>query len=121
MANCVAIQRSASSHEGKTETGKTMALAEISSNWPPIRRALIVATIVGPILTLINQWSGIFGYDDFSVLKCCLTMCVPFCVSLVSSLSARKQCHRENATAVAGLEAEIARLRRELGNSGVST
>jgi len=52
-----------------------------------LRRAFIVAAIVGPILALINHGEAIVsGTLDFSVFcKIALTFLVPFCVSCVSS------------------------------------
>lgn len=52
-----------------------------------LRRALIVAAIVGPILALINHGDAIVsGTVDFSgFCRIALTFLVPFCVSCVSS------------------------------------
>jgi methyl-accepting chemotaxis protein len=62
-----------------------------------LRRACIIAAIVGPVLIAINQGTEIAGGEGVSYLKAALTMVVPFLVSLVSSvLSARER--------VAGLE-----------------
>lgn len=57
---------------------------------PRMRKAILIALVVGPILTLINQWEGIFADAPFSVVKCALTFVVPFCVSLVSSRPAKQ-------------------------------
>lgn len=55
-----------------------------------VRRALVVALIVGPILTLINQYDALvpraFGWRFF--LKLGLTFLVPYCVSTYSSVMA---------------------------------
>lgn len=57
---------------------------------PILIRGVIVACIVGPILTLINQTQAILTFSDFNVLAFGLTMLVPFSVSTVSGfLSAR--------------------------------
>ena len=53
-----------------------------------LTRALIVALVVGPILTLINQFGAIFGEQTFNYVKLCLTMIVPFCVSSFSGFVA---------------------------------
>ena len=49
-------------------------------------RAIGVALVVGPILTIINQWSAVTGPDPLDWAKAALTSCVPFIVSFVSSL-----------------------------------
>ncbi len=53
-----------------------------------MRRAAMVALVAGTILTLINQWDGIFGAALFSWPKFFLTYCVPYMVSSVSSYMA---------------------------------
>lgn len=60
-----------------------------------LKRALLVAAIVGPILTLINQSDGLFGDGGFSYLSFVLTLVVPFCVSLLSSLFTAKANRKE--------------------------
>jgi methyl-accepting chemotaxis protein len=57
--------------------------AAIRDNTP---RAVVTALIVGPLLTLINQYDAIAGEDVFSWLQAGLTFLVPFAVSLVTSL-----------------------------------
>lgn len=49
-------------------------------------RAFFVAMVVGPVLTLINQWEGIVANQPFSVSAMLLTTLVPFIVSCFSSL-----------------------------------
>lgn len=56
-----------------------------------IIRAIVVAAIVAPILTLINQWEALVGDSAFSFVKFLLTVIVPFMVSLVSSWLATRQ------------------------------
>ena len=51
----------------------------------PVRKALIIAAVVGPLLTVINQWEALSGDGSLSVWKMLLTFVVPFCVSIVSS------------------------------------
>ncbi len=51
----------------------------------PVRKALIIAAVVGPLLTVINQWEALFGDGSLSVWKMLLTFVVPFCVSIVST------------------------------------
>lgn len=48
-------------------------------------RAVLVALVVAPILTAINQWEALTGAAELSVVKVLLTFLVPFSVSLVSS------------------------------------
>ncbi len=59
-----------------------------------VRRALIMALIVSPILVLINQGDFIIGQDTsrFSWAKVILTFLVPYAVSTVSSVHALRQC-----------------------------
>lgn len=53
-----------------------------------IKRALVVAMVVGPILTLINQWPAFSGAEAFAVGPALLTFCVPFVVSGFSGMMA---------------------------------
>jgi hypothetical protein len=46
--------------------------------------ALKTALVVGTILTLINQYSALFGSDTIKLVPLILTYCVPFCVFLYS-------------------------------------
>nr|WP_208746686.1 nitrate/nitrite transporter NrtS [Vibrio profundi] len=50
-----------------------------------VKRAAVIAVIVGSLLNVINQYEAIFGGDTIEWLKAALTFCVPFVVSLVSS------------------------------------
>ncbi|USD34077.1 MULTISPECIES: nitrate/nitrite transporter NrtS [Vibrio] len=50
-----------------------------------IKRALIIAFVVGTLLNLINQYDAILGEATIHWTKVLLTYCVPFCVSLFSS------------------------------------
>ena len=58
---------------------------------PVIVRSAIVACVVGPTLTVINQFDAIFGSADLDWVALALTMCVPFCVSAYSGLLSRRQ------------------------------
>ena len=62
----------------------------LALSWNVVRRALIIAAIVGPVLVLINQGDLIFFEhgDRFSWAKAALTFLVPYLVSTVSSVSA---------------------------------
>lgn len=57
-----------------------------------IKRALLVAVIVGSLLNLINSYD-VFLEGNFSpktVIRIALTYITPFCVSLYSSIKAAK-------------------------------
>ena len=56
---------------------------------PMLRRSLIVAVVVGSILTLLNQGDVVFAGDWPGALywKVPLTYCVPFCVATYGALS----------------------------------
>jgi hypothetical protein len=58
-----------------------------------VRRALIMAGIVGPILVLINQGEYLLDPSsaEFSWTKVVLTFLVPYIVSMVSSVTAIRQ------------------------------
>ncbi|WP_394247384.1 nitrate/nitrite transporter NrtS [Vibrio profundi] len=60
-----------------------------------IKRAVIIAMIVGSILNVINQFDAIFGAEPIEWLKVTLTYCVPFIVSLVSSYITIKEMNKE--------------------------
>lgn len=65
-----------------------------------VRRSLIMAAIVGPILISINHVNclvvGCFGWQCVS--KSFLTLLVPYCVSTVSSVLAAMEKHRQQST-----------------------
>ncbi len=50
------------------------------------RRSLLVALVVGPLLTLINQAEAIADPGEFSFLKFALTLLVPYVVATVGAL-----------------------------------
>lgn len=54
-----------------------------------VRRALVVMMIVGPVLTLINQWDRLWTQGP-APLQTSLTFLVPFAVSLVSAWLANR-------------------------------
>ena len=56
---------------------------------PMIRRSLIVAVVVGTILTLLNQGDNIFtgNWRNDLYWKIPLTYCVPFCVATFGALT----------------------------------
>ncbi|MBU2895514.1 nitrate/nitrite transporter NrtS [Vibrio hepatarius] len=50
-----------------------------------IKRAILIAIVVGTLLNIINQYDSFVGDSSFNWLKAILTYCVPCCVSLFSS------------------------------------
>ena len=58
-----------------------------------VKRALRVAAVVGPILTLINQPEAVLGlnFNPWVLTKIALTFLVPYCVSSYSSVRALAQ------------------------------
>ena len=56
---------------------------------PMVRRSLIVAVVVGSILTLLNQGDILFAgsWNGTLYWKIPLTYCVPFCVATYGALS----------------------------------
>jgi len=54
-------------------------------NYTLIKRAIVIALVVGTLLNIINQYDAIVGQATVSWLKAGLTYAVPFCVSLFSS------------------------------------
>ncbi|HZA24451.1 MAG TPA: nitrate/nitrite transporter NrtS, partial [Dehalococcoidia bacterium] len=77
--------------------------------WATVRRAVTVAMIVGPILTLINQYdaiaSGSFGAKFF--FKMGLTFLVPYSVSSYSLVMALRAAQRSHSTRSVPLEIVI--------------
>jgi methyl-accepting chemotaxis protein len=55
-----------------------------------LKRALIIALVVGTLLNLINQYDAILGERPINGFKMLLTYCVPFVVSFFSSWLAIK-------------------------------
>lgn len=68
-----------------------MADAKSQSIKPVLVRSAIVACVVGPTLTVINQFEAVVGRADIDLTALALTMCVPFCVSTYSGLLSRRQ------------------------------
>ncbi len=65
-----------------------------------IKRACVMAAIVGPVLIAINQGAELAAGGGLSYFKAALTMVVPFLVSLISSaLAARERVDAEQAAA----------------------
>ncbi len=60
-----------------------------------VRRAFVMAAVVGPILTLINQGDALVSDVPFSFWKAGLTFIVPYLVATVSAVVTHR--HREAA------------------------
>ncbi|MDR5873529.1 methyl-accepting chemotaxis protein [Vreelandella gomseomensis] len=62
-----------------------------SDSHPPLwHRALKTALVVGPVLTVINQFEALWALSGFSVWQFALTMLVPFCVSWLGASGAKQ-------------------------------
>ncbi|MGI9485261.1 MAG: methyl-accepting chemotaxis protein [Geminicoccaceae bacterium] len=59
-----------------------------------LTRALVATILVGPLLTLINQWHALFGSEAFVWATAALTFVVPFCVSSTSGFLSFKDFNR---------------------------
>jgi phosphoribosylformylglycinamidine synthase len=60
-----------------------------------VRRAFIMAAVVGPILTLINQGDALFSDVPFNFWKAGLTFAVPYLVATASAVFTQR--HRAPA------------------------
>ena len=60
-----------------------------------IKRALYIALIVGTLLNVINQYDAFFHASTIHWIKAALTYCVPFGVSLISSIITMKDMAQE--------------------------
>ena len=60
---------------------------------PMLKRSLVVAAVVGTILTLLNQGDTILAADWENALywKIPLTFCVPFCVATYGALATSRR------------------------------
>ena len=65
-------------------------LLTVAFQWCVVRRALILAAIVGSVLFVINHYRCMTkgGCDTGCMVQCGLTFMVPYCVSTVSSVLA---------------------------------
>ncbi|MEM8735233.1 MAG: nitrate/nitrite transporter NrtS [Planctomycetota bacterium] len=63
----------------------------IATEWKVIRRSLLFALGVGSILIAINHGSGLLAghADPACLVRCGLTMLVPYCVSTLSCVLTR--------------------------------
>lgn len=46
---------------------------------------MAIASVVGPVLTLVNQFDALHGAGEIALVPLILTFIVPFCVSLVAT------------------------------------
>ncbi len=62
-------------------------------HWPMLRRSLIVAAVVGTILTLLNQGDSLLTgqWNNALYWKIPLTYCVPFLVATYGALTAARR------------------------------
>ncbi len=76
--------------EGEAEEGMTIKCSRCAIRHRPlVRRSLMVALVVGSLLTVLNQGDVLFAGSWKSPLywKIPLTYCVPFCVATYGALS----------------------------------
>ena len=76
--------------EGATDQGPAVKCTRCAiKHRPMLRRSVIVALVVGSVLTLLNQGDVLFSGSWNSALywKVPLTYCVPFCVATYGALS----------------------------------
>jgi hypothetical protein len=65
----------------------------LAFRWRVVRRALGFAVVVGAILVAINYGDALPGEDELArrdLLKMALTVCVPYAVSMLSSVTAMR-------------------------------
>ena len=77
-------------------TDETVGWIALATSGSVVRRATVVALIVGSILVAINQGDAIVRGDLSAgrLLRIALTMGVPYCVSTYSSVSALRDAAR---------------------------
>ncbi len=89
-----------------TETAAIARLGEAPSaprTRPPhlnggvLRRAALVALILGSVLTLANQSGAVFGPEDIQLLPLLLVTLTPFVVVTISQLLGARQAAADNA------------------------
>ncbi len=65
------------------------------------KRALKVALIVGPLLTVINQWQAVVGQAPLDWTKVALTLLVPYCVATLGAVGMRRKFLRDATSHIA--------------------
>ena len=71
-----------------------------------VRRALVMAAVVGPVLTLINQGDALLSDIPFNYWKAGLTFVVPYLVATVSAVFTQR--HKEAAEGTAAQPCQAA-------------
>ncbi|MEM7315150.1 MAG: nitrate/nitrite transporter NrtS [Planctomycetota bacterium] len=73
---------------------RSSSIIAIAISGPVVKRALVLAAIVGTLLILINHGKCIAtGHFNVHCMMCCvLTVMVPYCVSTISSVLAKMDC-----------------------------
>lgn len=100
------------SFEVHTSPGEAR-IAQGDLRWPMVRRAMIVALLVGPVIAMINHGDAMMTgtLTSAELTKIGITFLVPFCVSLTSSvLTAREQ---RKATKSRGPAGPVSNLRND--------
>jgi methyl-accepting chemotaxis protein len=64
-----------------------------------LKRGLIASSIVGPLLTLINQGASVWAGAPFDWMTAALTTVIPFCVSALSTYLAQPRARPTDAEA----------------------
>jgi hypothetical protein len=59
-----------------------------------IKRAAIIAAVVGTILNLVAQGDFLIEGKPISIWKILLTYCVPYCVATYGAVTARLEAYR---------------------------
>lgn len=75
-----------------------------------LSRSVIVAALVGPFLTIVNQREAFFGAGSVDLVKAGLTFVIPFLVSSVSGAMARRSASHESYVRVEGLVRKITQI-----------
>lgn len=79
-----------------------------------LRRATIATLLVGPILTLINQWAAVISLEGLDWVKVALTFIVPFCVSSATGMISFRDSTRILESLKANYSKQIAELKTSL-------
>jgi methyl-accepting chemotaxis protein len=77
---------------------KQLAALRTVLSAPYLARSVLVMTLVGTVLNLINQGDALFNGAPFDITKLLLTYAVPFCVSTYSAWATFLAFHAEPAT-----------------------
>ena len=72
-----------------TVLGMLAKIWKLSTSGGVPRRSLVIALIVGSLLTLINQYDALLGTVAFNWYKAALTYCVPYLVSTYGAVTVK--------------------------------